>query len=204
MKSDWVQKYRMNSISYLRLKSHRMKLLAYALLIPLCFPIILSAQNILKPRTSPLAVVTAHYKNTYLKITYSQPQKNSREIFGNLVPYDLVWRTGANEATEITVTNDILVNGSLLKAGTYSLFTIPGKEKWTIIFNSDLGLWGAYNYNPKMDVLRFDISVKSTPENAVYESFILRIDQKTDTAELFLLWDDIQISFPIQFIEPKP
>jgi len=162
------------------------------------------AQDALKPRTSPLTIVTAHYKNTYLKITYSQPQKRGREIFGKTVPYDQVWRTGANEATELTVTNDILINGTALKGGTYSLFTIPGKEKWGIIFNSELGLWGASNYNPKMDVLRFDTPVKSTPENMVYEPFTIRIDQKTDSAEIFLLWDKIQVSFPVQFIEPKP
>src|SRR5258706_10427021 len=73
------------------------------------------AQDALKPRTSPLTIVTAHYKNTYLKITYSQPQKRGREIFGKTVPYDQVWRTGANEATELTVTNDILINGTALK-----------------------------------------------------------------------------------------
>jgi hypothetical protein len=180
-----------------------MKSLVCGLIITLCLPQFSSGQNSLKPRTSPLSIVTARYKNTYLKITYSQPQKNGREIFGKLVPYDQVWRTGANEATEITTTNDILVNGITLKAGTYSLFTIPGKEKWTIIFNSDLGLWGSYNYNPKMDVMRFDAPSKSTAENIIYEPFTIRIDQKTDTAELFMLWDNIQVSFLIQFIEPK-
>jgi len=169
----------------------------------LCLPIFSSAQGALKPRTSPLSIATARYKNTYLKITYSQPQKNGREIFGKLVPYDQVWRSGANEATEITITNDIVINATTLKAGTYSLFTIPGKEKWTIIFNSDLGLWGSYNYNSKMDVMRFDVPVKSIPDNVVYEPFTIRIDQKTDTADLFLLWDNIQISFAIKFNEPK-
>ena len=149
-------------------------------------------------------MVTAHFKSAYLKITYSQPQKNNREIFGKLVPFDQVWQTGANEATEITTTNDILINGTSLKAGTYSLFTIPGKEKWTIIFNSDLGLWGAYNYNSNTDVLRFEVPSKTIPENAVFELFTIRIDQKTDTAELFLLWDKTQVSFPIQFTESKP
>ena len=181
-----------------------MKLLTWAFILPLCLPIFSVAQNVLRPRTSPLAIATAHYKNTYLKITYSQPQKNGREIFGKLVPYDQVWRTGANEATELTITNDILVNGTTLKTGTYSIFTIQGKDKWTIIFNSDLGLWGSYNYNPKMDVMRFDAPVKPIPENIVYEPFTIRIDQKTDTAELFLLWDNIQVSFAIKFNEPKP
>jgi hypothetical protein len=181
-----------------------MKLLVGAFILALYSPQFSSAQNILTPRTSPLAIVTAHFKNTYLKITYSQPQKNGREIFGKLVPFDQVWRTGANEATEMTITNDVLINGSSLKAGTYSLFTIPGKEKWTIIFNSDLGMWGAYNYNPKSDVLRFEVPSKPIPENTVFEPFTIRVDQKTDTAELYLLWDKTQVSFPLQFTDPKP
>jgi hypothetical protein len=115
-----------------------------------------------------------------------------------------VWRTGANEATEITVTHDILINGSQLKAGTYSLFTIPGKEKWTVILNKDLGLWGAYNYNQKSDVLRFEVPSTLIPDDVVFETFTIRLDQKTDTAEMTLLWDQTQVNFSIQFIEPKP
>ncbi|MBI3481843.1 MAG: DUF2911 domain-containing protein [Bacteroidetes bacterium] len=163
-----------------------------------------AAQEALKPRSSPLAIASIRYKDAYLKIVYSQPQKRGREIFGGLIPFGDVWRLGANEATEITLTQDLLVNNTQLKAGTYSLFSIPGKEKWTIIFNRDLGQWGAYNYNQKMDVMRFDIPVKSIPENVVYEPFTIRIDQKTDTAEIFFLWDKTQVSFSIQFIELKP
>lgn len=162
------------------------------------------AQEEIKPRVSPLAITSARYKNTYLKITYGQPQKNGRVIFGGLVPYSKVWRTGANEATEMTITNDIKINNTLLKAGTYSMFTIPEKDKWTIIFNSDLGQWGDYNYNAKMDVLRFDVPTAVISDNLVYEPFTIRITQKTDTAELSLLWDHTQVNIPIQFIEPKP
>ncbi len=181
-----------------------MKVLVCALLLYLCPLSISLAQDAPKPRESPLDIVTAHYKNSYLKITYCQPKKNGREVFGKLVPFEKVWRTGANEATEVTTTQDISVNQATLKAGTYSLFTIPGKEKWTIIFNSDLGLWGAYNYNPKMDVLRFDVAATPTLDNLICESFTIRIDQKTDTAEISLLWDKTQVSFPIRFIEAQP
>src|SRR5688572_28697951 len=95
-----------------------------------------SAQEQVKARPSPLALATVKNKTTYVKITYSQPHNNGRAIFGSLVPYGQVWRTGANEATEITVTKDITINSVLLKAGTYSIFTIPEKEKWTIIINA--------------------------------------------------------------------
>lgn len=179
--------------------------LSLAVFFTLLFTSLFSnAQEAVKPRVSPLAIASAHYKNTYLKITYCQPQKNGRVIFGNLVPYSKVWRTGANEATEMTITSDIKINNTLLKVGTYSLFTIPEKDKWTIIFSSDLGQWGDYNYNSKMDAMRFEIPSTVIPDNVVYESFTIRIDQKTDTAGISLLWDHTQVNIPVQFIEPKP
>lgn len=162
-----------------------------------------TAQEAAKPRPSPLVVVSGRYKDTYIKITYSQPNKRGREIFGTLVPYDQVWRTGANEATEMTISRDIKLNGFDLKAGTYSLFTIPKKEAWTILINSDLGLWGSYNYNAKMDILKFDIP--STPVNEfVYEVFTILIDPKNSKADLILAWDKIKVIIPIQFQEPIP
>ena len=161
------------------------------------------AQEAVKPRPSPLTIVTARYKDSYLKIIYSQPHKNGREIFGKVVPYGAIWRTGANEATEITTTKDIMVNSTLLKAGTYSIFTIPEKENWTIVINSELGLWDSYNYNLKFDVLRFQIPVQPL-QDVVYEPFTITIDQKNDKAEIALLWDKVKVSFPIQFIEIKP
>lgn len=157
----------------------------------------LFAQPILKPRVSPIAIAAIKYKDAYIKVTYSQPQKNGREIFGKLVPFEKVWRTGANEATEITATKNILVAGKLLKAGTYSIFTIPRKDKWTVIINSDLGLWGAYNYNPEHDVMRVD--VPSSPiDDVVYEPFTITFEQRNDLAELLMLWDKTQIAVPIQ------
>lgn len=160
------------------------------------------AQEAIVPRPSPLAILTARYKDTYLKITYSQPHKKQRTVFGELVPYGQVWRTGANEATEITLTKDIFIKGQLLAAGTYSLFTIPDKDKWVIIVNKDLGMWGSYNYNQKMDVLRFDVPV-ALVDDVVYEPFTIRIDQKNNKAEISLVWDKTTVSFPVDFIEPK-
>jgi Protein of unknown function (DUF2911) len=177
---------------------YRIKRIVLLLLLPLTS----FSQEAIKARPSPLAIVTARYKDTYLKIIYSQPHKRGREVFGKLILYNQVWRTGANEATELTITKDIIINGQPLKAGTYSLFSIPGKEKWAIIINSDLGMWGAYNYNQKMDVLRFEVPVEMLKE-AVYEPFTILIDQKTDNAILSLLWDKTKVSFPIQFNEPK-
>lgn len=159
---------------------------------------LVDAQETLKLRPSPLAISSVRYKDHYLKITYSQPQKRKRKIFGELVPFGQVWRTGANEATEITTTRDILIDSTLLKAGTYSLFTIPERDKWTIIINSDVGLWGAYNYNPQKDLWRFDVPVQSSDET--YEPFTIILDHRNELADLLIVWDDTKVSIPIRFV----
>ena len=174
-------------------------------LCTLCFLLLSSsalAQEAVKLRPSPIAIATARYKDAYLKITYSQPHKRGREVFGKLVPFDEVWRTGANEATEITITRDIRINGADVKAGTYSVFTIPSRDKWTVIFNADLGQWGAYNYNSKTDVLRLDSPVLPTAD-VTYEAFTIWLDAKNDKAELSMAWDKTKVTIPIQFLEPK-
>ena len=157
-----------------------------------------NAQELLKLRPSPLAISSVRYQDHYVKITYSQPQKKNRAIFGGLVPFGKVWRTGANEATEITTLKNIVVNDVLLNAGTYSIFTIPEKEKWTIIINSDVGLWGAYNYNDKKDLWRFDVPVQANDK--VYDAFTISFDQRNEVADLLIMWDNVKVSIPIKFI----
>lgn len=151
-------------------------------------------------RISPLAMTRMRYKDTYVKITYGQPHKRGREIFGSLVPYGQVWRTGANEATEITLTGNILINGVLLKAGTYSIFSIPDRIKWTIIINKELDLWGSYNYNSKLDLFRFDAPVQEISGEPV-EAFSITLDQNNDRAELSFAWDNIMVTVPIRFAD---
>jgi hypothetical protein len=163
-----------------------------------CVAVDILAQESVRLRPSPLAIAAVRYKDEYIKVTYSQPQKRGREIFGKLVAYNEVWRTGANEATELTTTKNIQINGTLLKAGTYSIFTIPQKDHWTIIINSEVGLWGAYNYNSKLDVMRFDVPVAFT--DTVHESFTMQFDHRNEVADLLLLWDKTKISIPIKFI----
>lgn len=175
-------------------------------LLFLTFPIVFCffsgtvvAQEAITPRPSPAAIITMKYDDTYVKLTYSQPHKRGRNIFGGLVPYGHVWRTGANEATEITLTGDLLVNGDTLKAGTYSIFTIPGREKWTIIINEEVGQWGAYNYNQDSDVMRFEVSAENTG-NVVWEPFTIAFEQRNDKADLLMMWDQTRISIPIEFL----
>lgn len=155
-------------------------------------------QENFKTRPSPLAIAAMRYKDAYVKIVYSQPQKRGREVFGKLVPYGQVWRLGANEATEITITKDILINSILVKAGTYSMFAIPNQDKWTLIINSDVGIWGSYNYNAKLDVLRFDIP--ATENNTITEGFTMLFDQKNELANLLITWDKLKLEIPFKFI----
>jgi Protein of unknown function (DUF2911) len=164
----------------------------------------LFGQEAIPPRPSPLAVVACKYKDTYLKIVYNQPHKRGREVFGKLVPFGQVWRLGANEATEITITKDVFVGGQLLTTGTYSMFAIPDKEKWTIIFNKELGLWGSYNYNQAKDALRIDVPSSTLPGDLAYEAFTVTIDQKTNKADIVIMWDKTRVTFNVDFIEPKP
>lgn len=170
--------------------------LSFILLITLVICSFAQEQDTARP--SPVAIASMRYKDAYVKVTYSRPSKRGREIFGKLVPYGQVWRTGANEATEITVTHNIQIQGTLLKAGTYSLFTIPEKENWTVIINTEVGLWGSYNYNPKLDQLRLVVPVQ--PAGQFNEQFTIRFDQRNEVADLIMVWDNIRILIPIKFI----
>jgi len=176
-----------------------MGIIKFFLFAILTVPIACLAQSPEQKRTSPLAITSMRYKDAYVKITYSRPQKLGREIFGKLVPYGQVWRTGANEATEITVTKSVQLNGSLLKAGTYSIFSIPDKEKWTIIINTEIGLWGSYNYNSKLDEMRFDVPVQQTTGGSI-EQLTIQFDQRNELADLIITWDRVKISIPFKFI----
>ncbi len=150
-----------------------------------------------RPRSSPMAVASFKRPSIYIKAVYGQPMKRGREIFGALEPYGQVWRTGANEATEITTTKDIRVGNKMLKAGTYTLFSVPEKDKWRIIFNSDLGQWGAFKYDPSKDVLTTEVPVTQSAE--LYEAFTIKFDETSNGADLMLAWDKTNVLVPLSF-----
>lgn len=149
-------------------------------------------------RKSPIAIASIEYENTYVKVVYGQPYRKGRTIFGEWEPYGQVWRTGANEATEITITEPILMNMVVVDAGTYSLFTIPNEDKWTIILNNALGEWGAFDYTEQLDAYRFDVPVQTldTPVEAFTISFS---DLKGSSTVMSLSWDVVKIEIPIRF-----
>ncbi|MGB3587428.1 MAG: DUF2911 domain-containing protein [Tunicatimonas sp.] len=126
-----------------------------------------------------------------MKVTYSRPQLNGRTILGDKEPYGKVWRTGANEATEVKVFQDVMVGGKKLSAGTYSLFTIPNEDKWTVIFSSDLDYWGAYRYDESNDVLRTEATVSSLEESV--EAFTIQFDDDA----MRMAWGETMAELPI-------
>jgi len=153
-------------------------------------------------RKSPIAIAKVNHEatDTYIKIVYGQPYKHNRDIFGNLVPYDEVWRTGANEATELTTTQPILFGGQRLEAGTYALFTIPHKEgDWTVILNDELGQWGAFNYKKPNDVLRVSAPVQQ--QKATVEALTIEFSEvEENSTDIIISWDQTLVKIPVTFI----
>lgn len=127
-----------------------------------------------------------------IKVTYCQPSKKGREIFGGLVPYGQVWRTGANAATEITFSKDVKFGGKDIKAGTYTLFTVPGQKEWTIILNSDTKFWGTDYEKHKANNVA-EVKVASSSLDKVVETFVIRIDG----GNLILEWDTTRVSVKV-------
>ena len=155
------------------------------------------AQNNKKDlRISPKAAVIQTVGFTEVRIDYSRPGVKKREIWGKLVPYDAVWRAGANEATKITFSTDVTVEGKKLKKGSYSLFAIPGRNDWTIIFNKVADQWGAFEYNESEDALR----VKVKTENAIWQEWLsYTINKASDTSAVIRLeWEKIKVPFKVE------
>ncbi|MDZ7716464.1 MAG: DUF2911 domain-containing protein [Balneolaceae bacterium] len=152
-------------------------------------------------RKSPIAIASVKHDSTYIKIVYGQPYKNGRTIFGELVPYNAVWRTGANEATELTTTQPIWINGEKLDRGTYAIFSIPKPETWTIIFNAELGQWGAFEYDATKDVLHTD--VPATPSAETTEVFTIQFAEVTnDSTAIIIKWAQTDVRIPVSFSAP--
>jgi hypothetical protein len=133
-----------------------------------------------------------------VRVTYSRPAKKDRVVFGKLIPFDKVWRTGANEAPEIKFYLDVVIQGNPVKAGTYSLFTIPRASDWTIIINTDLDVWGAYSYDQSHDVLRVTVPVKKF-DKAV-EDFSIKFRKGNDNEAIMMFgWDTTLVEVPITY-----
>jgi Protein of unknown function (DUF2911) len=164
-------------------------------------------------RPSPVGIAKTHVGDTYVKVTYGRPYVRDRDIFGDpadgntyLVPFGELWRTGANEATELTTTGAILVAGKRLASGTYSVFTVPGATTWTVRFNTQLGMDGtgrldpvsgefSESYDEAEDVLT--VEVPSTTLSEDVDQFTIAFEPALDPTHLVLSWARTAVRIPV-------
>lgn len=163
-------------------------------------------------RVSPIGIAKTHIGDAYVKVTYGRPYIRDRQIFGPdttyLVPFDRVWRTGANEATEVTLTEPLRVGGSVLGAGTYAVFTVPGSEEWEVRISPQLGLDGTGRldpatgeftpdvYDPGQDVAAFTVPVSVTDD--VVDPLTLAFEPTERGADLVLRWERTEVRVPFE------
>jgi hypothetical protein len=191
------------------------------LLVSVLFMSLPAAAQIVTPQASQKASVMQRIGVTDITITYFRPGVKGRKIWGDplpgqtaqgeatldnqnerpkdaaIVPWGHVWRTGANDATTFTVTDDVLINGQKLAAGTYSLHSIPAKDEWTIVFNGTANQWGSFNYDAKKDALR--VKAKAATEATSQEWLAFSIDPETpNTAKVNIKWERLRVPFTVE------
>ncbi|GAB3508755.1 DUF2911 domain-containing protein [Emticicia fontis] len=144
---------------------------------------------------SPAATVVYNDNGVSVQVDYCQPYKKDRVVFGQLVPYGKVWRTGANEATIFDTKQDITIGDKSLKAGKYTLWTIPNPDKWTIIFNGQTGQWGTM-YDESKDVMRVDVPAGKIAETI--EQFNINLAPAEGGSDMILRWENTEVKVPIR------
>jgi len=148
------------------------------------------------PSLSPKGKISQNVGNTLIQIEYERPAVRKRKIFGALVPWNEVWRTGAGNCTKISFDSNVVVGGQKIAAGKYALLTIPGESEWTVILNKDTTLYGTAAYNPKKDEARF-VTIPGKTQR-FYETLNFDIEIIPNNARIFLSWVDTQISFDVE------
>ena len=148
-----------------------------------------------KKKLSPHIYAMAMIGDAHIHIDYSSPSVRGRMIYGGLLAYGEVWQSGAHNATWIETNKDMTINENLLKAGKYGFFTIPNKDKWTIIFNKNWDQHGKDDYNENDDVLRFDVTPEISEE--IIEQLIYQVEKLNDEGGIISLsWEKVSVSFP--------
>jgi hypothetical protein len=177
-----------------------MKNIALYSISALCFlaTSVLSAQDFGKLDVSPMDIAWYPAKhmdaNKKMRVIYNRPQLKNRSL-ETLAPANAVWRTGANEAPEITFYQDVVFGGKDIAAGTYALFSIPGENSWTIILNSKLNQWGSYSYDKSADVARVQAIV--TQEEEALEYFSMVFHEDNGNLQLSMGWDNLRVHVPV-------
>lgn len=133
--------------------------------------------------------------NKLIRITYGRPQLNGRSV-NDLAPAGKVWRTGANEAAELTLYTDMMLGDTKIKAGTYTFYLIPGEKEWTAVINTDLNVWGSYFYNQDNDVARLNVPVTSSEENL--DAFSMAFEEAADGVHLHIGWGNTRVAVPFK------
>lgn len=148
------------------------------------------------PQASPACTLKQRVGLTDIEVVYSRPSVKERAIFGAMVPYGKVWRTGANQATKITFSTNVKLNGKEVPAGTYALMTIPGKDEWTVIVNKGPEGWSPYKYDDKQDLFRFAVKPITMPWSM--ETFTIDFNEiRDESSKLNLIWDKTKIPIEI-------
>ncbi|KAA5534863.1 DUF2911 domain-containing protein [Taibaiella lutea] len=154
------------------------------------------SQDMKLPAPSPTTVIKQDFSTSSIEITYSRPSMRGRKIFGDLIPFGQVWRTGANAATKISFGEDVMLAGQPLKAGTYALYTTPGENSWKVIINKGISNWGVSGFDEKDDVIQFDVPAKKTAE--AVQSFTIAIDNLNgNKCDLVLSWENTKVTIPV-------
>ena len=200
----------------------RSSIAIFASMFVLCFAVSASAQVVL-PRPSQKASVMQRIGVTDVTITYSRPGVKGRKIWGDplpeqtasvkgeatldnqqvrpknaaIVPYGHIWRTGADDATMFVVTDDVMINGQKLAAGSYSLHTIPGKDEWTVVFNGTANQWGSFNYDPAKDTLRVKAKPQAVSDNQEWLAFTID-PVGEDSAQVNIRWEKLSVPFTVK------
>ena len=173
-----------------------LKLLQLSIALICIYSLAVFGQQVRTPRPSPDATVTQIVGVTEVSVDYSSPGVKGREIWGGLVPYGEVWRTGANEVTSITFSDPVKVNGNDLPSGTYGIHTIPGESEWEFIFSKDTKVNDGSNYDQTKDALR--IKVKPSEHHFMERMTFLFTDVTDNSVNVNLVWDKLAVSFKVE------
>lgn len=171
----------------------------YIICLLLLGSVSVTAQRLQTPTLSPFTRITQEVGLTEITLEYSRPSAKGRVIFGDLVPYDQMWRTGANASTKITLTESASIAGSPIEAGTYALYTIPGAQTWTMIIHSNTRMRSIAGdtYKPELDLFRFQATPRKTDD--FVETFTIQFGNvRTSGCDLILSWENTVVSFPIE------
>jgi hypothetical protein len=169
-----------------------MKIIVFYL-FALCLPVLASAQDLKIPQPSTTQHIEQDFGLSSISLTYSRPNTKGRTIFGAMEPYGLVWRTGANYATTLKLTDSINMEGHPIPPGEYSLFTIPGASEWVIILNNTAKQWGAYAYDSTKDFLRFKVHPAKLDKKL--ETFTIQFaNMNVEHGDLQIMWENTLVS----------